>query len=276
MSEQFAPGRNPLNAKALAVTAGSRWAQITVVDETASTNADLLADTSAPDRSVLAAEHQTSGRGRLDRHWVSPRGAGLTFSVLLRPAVPVVHWSWLPLLAGVALCDAVRAHTLVKAALKWPNDLLTGTGDDPAAFGKCGGILSQTSGDAVVVGVGLNVTTTPEELPFAGATSLMLCESRPVDRTVLLATILERIDARYSQWSAADGDAEACGLAAAYRAACATIGQAVAVTGTDGDVVHGTAVGVDSAGRLRVEVDAGAEKAEHVVGAGDVEHVRPV
>ena len=95
--------RLPLDVSRLQDALGSRWARVAVVEETASTNADLLADASAPDRSLLAAEHQVAGRGRFDRRWESPARAGLTFSVLVRPTVPVATWGWLPLLAGLAL-----------------------------------------------------------------------------------------------------------------------------------------------------------------------------
>jgi BirA family biotin operon repressor/biotin-[acetyl-CoA-carboxylase] ligase len=259
------------DADELGAALGGRWARLTVVAETASTNTDLLADTSAPDRSVLVSEHQLAGRGRLDRGWVSPPGAGLTFSVLLRPELPVVTWGWLPLLAGVALHEAVNGIEGVRVALKWPNDLLAGTGANPAAFGKVAGILAQTSGEAVVIGIGLNVHTSRADLPVESATSLALCGAAPLDRGELLAAILTRLDARYAQWVDVDGDAEACGLAAAYREACATLGQLVAVTGTDGKVARGTATGIDSSGRLQVDVGGTIQ----VIGAGDVEHVRP-
>jgi BirA family biotin operon repressor/biotin-[acetyl-CoA-carboxylase] ligase len=263
--------RSPLDADALCTALGERWARVAVVAETDSTNADLLADTAAPDRSVLVAENQIAGRGRFDRSWISPPGAGLTFSVLLRPPGPMLRWGWLPLLAGVALYEAVGAVSGVRVALKWPNDLLAGTGSDLARFDKVAGILAQTSGDAVVIGIGLNVFTSREELPVPAATSLALCGRPDLDRHELLTAILGRLDARYSQWADVDGDAEACGLAGAYREACATIGQVVAVTGTGGRIVRGTAVAVDSGGRLQVDVDGAAV----VIGAGDVEHARP-
>jgi BirA family biotin operon repressor/biotin-[acetyl-CoA-carboxylase] ligase len=247
--------RPPLDVSRLRSVLAARWAVIDVVEETASTNADLLEAADAADRSVLVAEHQTSGRGRLDRTWTSPPRAGLTFSVLFRPTAPVVTWGWLPLLTGVALHDAIPG-----TALKWPNDLLIGER-------KAGGILAQTGGDTVVIGIGLNVTTTADELPVPTATSLALA-GLPTDRTGLLIAILSALDTRYVAWSEALGDAEACGLADAYRAACATLGREVAVTATDGAVVRGRAEEVDSSGRLRV--------AGTLVGAGDVEHLRPV
>lgn len=264
--------REPLQPDLLRALVGERWARIEVADEVASTNAVLLADEHAPDRSVLVAEHQSAGRGRLDRSWESPVGAGLTFSVALRPSAPLLTWGWLPLLAGVALHEAVSSTTGVLTALKWPNDLLAGSGDDRAAYGKVAGILAQTSGDAVIIGVGLNVSTEADELPFPGATSLALCGAGAADRTALLGAVLAALDRRYSQWSDVGGDAEACGLTMAYRDACATIGQQVRISGTDSAVLVGRAVGIDGGGRLRLDVDG----QERSIGAGDVEHLRPV
>jgi BirA family biotin operon repressor/biotin-[acetyl-CoA-carboxylase] ligase len=248
--------RPPLNRNSLRAGLTAPWRSLEVVDETESTNADLMHDESAPDRTVLAAEHQASGRGRLDRSWQSPARAGLTFSVVLRPTAPIPRWGWLPLLAGVALYDAVRRVTGLEVALKWPNDLLVLPSED-----KLAGILAQTSGAAVVVGIGLNVSTTRDELPVPAATSLELAGASQVDR----------IDARAAQWSDVGGDAEACGLAAAYRAACATLGRQVAVTTTAGTSVVGEARGIDGDGRLQVDVGGRVE----VIGAGDVEHLRP-
>jgi BirA family biotin operon repressor/biotin-[acetyl-CoA-carboxylase] ligase len=249
---------------------------VDVVAETGSTNADLLADQEAPDRSLLVAELQSAGRGRLDRTWTSPAGAGLTFSVLLRPTVPpvpIATWGWLPLLAGVALHTAVVSFAGVDATLKWPNDLLgVPAAPAPSLPRKLAGVLAQTSGEAVVIGVGLNVSTTADELPVGTATSLALCGAPNVQRTRLLVAILTALDARLEQWAAFGGDAEACGLADAYRASCSTIGQPVSVAGTDGRVIVGTARAIDLDGRLVVATEAGDE----VVGAGDVQHLRPI
>jgi BirA family biotin operon repressor/biotin-[acetyl-CoA-carboxylase] ligase len=257
--------RGGLDLTRLRAALAPRWARVDVVAETASTNADLLADPAAPDRAVLAAEHQVAGRGRFDRSWTSPPRAGLTFSALLRPEVPIQHWGWLPLLTGVALHEAVGTATGLPVALKWPNDLLAEDG------GKLAGVLAQTSGPAVVVGVGLNVDTTAEELPVDSATSLTLAGALDLDRTELLIAVLTRLDARYAQWSDCRGDAEACGLAAAYRVACTTLGRAVRVALADGSVVEGMASDVDEIGRLLVRTADGSQ----AVGAGDVQHVRP-
>lgn len=227
------------------------FSRLDVVSETASTNADLLADADAPDRSVLVAEHQTAGRGRLDRSWTSPPRAGLTFSALLRPSVPPSEWGWVPLLAGLAVVDGVRSTTSLVPALKWPNDVLLGADE-----GKLAGILVQSDGAAVVVGIGLNVDATAGELPVPTATSLAL-HGAAVDRTALLAAVLVHLDRRLHEWTDAAPD---------YRAACATIGRDVRVAIADGSVVEGRAADVDGSGRLLV--------GGRLVTAGDVVHVR--
>jgi BirA family biotin operon repressor/biotin-[acetyl-CoA-carboxylase] ligase len=266
-----------LSPESLAAAVSPGWQRVAVVAETGSTNADLLADVSAPDRSVLVAEHQTAGRGRLDRTWTAPAGRALTFSVLLRPVVPVATWGWLPLLAGVALREAVVEVTGLDAGLKWPNDLLAvpaGSGPDPGAVpGKLAGILAQTSGPAVVVGIGLNVSTAAAELPVDSATSLALCGVGPaaLDRARLLVAVLTRLGAWLDRWQEAHGDASACGLARAYRDACWTLGRRVSVAATSGQAITGTATGIDAIGRLLVEV---GDHEPVAVGAGDVVHLR--
>jgi BirA family transcriptional regulator, biotin operon repressor / biotin---[acetyl-CoA-carboxylase] ligase len=257
--------RAPLDVARLRETLGARWARLDVVDRTASTNADLLGDPAAPDRTVLAAEDQVAGRGRFDRSWTSPPRAGLTFSVLLRPSVPLPAWGWLPLLAGVALHEAVDAGTGRSTVLKWPNDLLADDGR------KLAGILAQAGDGTVVIGIGLNVDTRADELPVETATSLVLAGAEDIDRTALLAAILTRLDARYAQWADCGGDAAAAGLIDAYRSACATLGQRVRVALGDNTVVEGEAVDVDALGRLVVRTPDGPRP----ITAGDVEHLRP-
>ncbi len=260
--------RAPIDAERLQASLAKRWARVTIVDETDSTNTDLLADTQAPDRSVLVAEHQAAGRGRLDRTWTSPPRAGLTVSALFHPPVTLARWGWLPLLAGVAVHDAVRAATGVETVLKWPNDVLVA--GNPDLGGKLAGILAQTAGDAVVIGIGINVSTTADELPNADATSLALAGAADVDRTALLRALLGTLDARFAQWADCDGDAAACGLADSYQQACSTLGRPVRVWLGGPEPITGDAAGIDELGRLVVRTADGSR----VVGAGDVEHVR--
>lgn len=265
--------RPPLDARALAAGLageGRPWREIRVVEETGSTNADLLdaAQSGAGAGLVLVAEAQSAGRGRSGREWVSPPRAGLTFSVLLRPgpAVPVDRWGWLPLLAGLAVQRALAGLAEVEALLKWPNDVLLGP-----TRRKAGGLLVQVTGGAAVLGIGLNVSTRENELPHAGATSLAIEDAACTDRDPLLRAVLRRLATDYDRWQAASGDPAASGLHAGYVAVCDTVGRPVRVSLPDGSVLDGAATAVDATGRLVVRA-AGGERA---VSAGEVEHVRP-
>ncbi|HEX6525022.1 MAG TPA: biotin--[acetyl-CoA-carboxylase] ligase [Streptosporangiaceae bacterium] len=260
-----------------AVPMEGMWREIELVQRTASTNADLLARArrGAPEGLVLVAEEQTAGRGRMGRSWVSPPRAALTFSMLLRPAtVPVPRQGWLPLLTGVAVVAAVRGATGINATLKWPNDVL-------ANHGKLAGILAEATGDAVVVGIGLNVSTGSDELPPPGpgglpGMSLRLQGSTLLDREPLLTGILLAFERRYQAWRRARG--KTTELRTEYKSLCETLGRQVRVERPGGQVLSGEAVDVDSDGRLVVLVSsAGAVKAGRAavaVAAGDVVHVR--
>jgi BirA family transcriptional regulator, biotin operon repressor / biotin---[acetyl-CoA-carboxylase] ligase len=268
-------GRSPLDAavlRAAIVRPGGLWRTVEVAAVTGSTNADLLARAAAggPEGVVLAAEQQSAGRGRLGRVWVAPPRAALTFSVLLRPeAVPRARLGWLPLLAGVAVAAAVRAVAGVDVQLKWPNDVLAGPG-------KLAGILAEASGAAVVVGVGVNVSTEPGELPPPGpgalaATSLRLEGAASLDRTALLAEILAGLERRYQAWCRVFGDPERSGLRAEYTGLCATLGRRVRVELPGGRLLDGLAAGLDADGRLLVSVPPDAYLP---VAAGDIVHLR--
>jgi BirA family biotin operon repressor/biotin-[acetyl-CoA-carboxylase] ligase len=190
--------------------------------------------------------------------------------------VPQSRLGWLPLLAGVALVQAVGRIAVVDAALKWPNDLLVRSSAGPADYGKCAGILAEAVGApaAVVLGIGLNVSQGADELPsdrvVLPATSLALADAACVDRDPLVRGLLRTFADWYGRWVAAAGDPEAAGLAEAYRASCYTLGRRVEVTLPGGDVLTGTADAIDDDGRLVIH--AGEEF--RAVAAGDVQHVR--
>jgi BirA family biotin operon repressor/biotin-[acetyl-CoA-carboxylase] ligase len=241
--------------------------RVEILDESPSTNAYVAerARAGEPPGLVVVTEHQTAGRGRLDRSWETPRGVALTFSLLATPGdVPLARWPWLPLLTGLAVVDAVRDVAGLEATLKWPNDVMAGDG-------KLAGILVELvehpAGAAAVVGVGLNVSATRDELPVESATSLAVEGAADVDRTVLLGAVLAAFSTRYDGWVGAGGE----GLRSSYREACSTLGREVRADLPGGDTVTGTAVDVDDEGRLHV--DDGSRV--HVLGAGDVVHVRP-
>lgn len=230
---------------------------------TGSTNADLAqaARDGAPEGTVHLTDHQTGGRGRLDREWVAPAGSGLATSALLRPtSVPLQRWGWLPLLTGVAVADAV-ANLGVRAQLKWPNDVEV---DGRKLAGILVEAVSTPDGMAAVVGVGLNVAMTAEQLPVPHATSLAL-EGVDVDRHDVLTTFLRSLSTHYTAWRAANGSAEA-GLAAAYAERSSSIGSTVRVSLPDGSVEEGLVSGIDLDGRLLL--------GDRAISSGDVIHVR--
>ena len=267
------------------------WREVRVVEETGSTNADLLAKarSGAGEGLVLVAEAQTSGRGRMGRRWISAPRRALTFSVLLRPAVPAGLVGWAPLLAGVAVASALERTAGVDARLKWPNDVLV----DGA---KIAGILAERWGNAVVIGTGINVLQQRGELPVPTATSLLVTQAAgpgpaaaraaevrgtaPAEsptagvdiRERLLAAVLDDLAHWYRAWldQPQPGDADGCGLREEYLRRSGTVGAAVTVMLPGGQDLTGMAAGIDAAGRLEIQSPAGLVQ----VSAGDVVHLR--
>lgn len=282
------------------------YASLTRVESTGSTNAELVAAAQSPDfaaqwphLSVLTAEEQTGGRGRLGRTWSSPRGAALSTSILLRPTMPRSQWHWLSLAAGLALVRALNAYK-VPAALKWPNDV-------QVEGRKIAGLLAEvppTEPNSVIIGCGINVLLNQEQLPTASSTSLLLELDRLGDdapepqthaaaqlRTQLLADWLEDFAGMVGQ---TQRDADISALRSSIIAAISTTGQQVRVELPDGTAARGRALGVAANGALEVEVTArrrtvldaeaggGAEQlwektppARESYSAGDVVHLRP-
>ena len=264
----------PVDAERLTdhlVTSG-RYSAVTVIPSTGSTNADLAAaaDLGAADRTVLIAEEQTAGQGRLARTWTSPRGEGLYVSVLLRPnGVPTGRRGWIALLAGVALVRTAR-FAGAQATLKWPNDLLLGLDRHKGA-----GVLAESRGESVILGIGLNVSTTPEDIQVGPGglpgTSLAAVGAMVLDRTELAAKLLTELADEFDAWLAAAGDPHASGLYAEYKGSCDTIGQRVRVE-LPAEQVTGVATNLTGEGMLLVKTDDGVERP---VSAGDVVHLRP-
>ncbi|WP_411709374.1 biotin--[acetyl-CoA-carboxylase] ligase [Corynebacterium sp. LaCa116] len=267
------------------------FAVIDYTESTGSTNTDLMQADRVADGTVLLTNEQVSGKGRLGRHWVSPAGSQLIFSMLILPET-LDHLGTLPLAAGLAVTDSVEG-----AVLKWPNDvhidgkklcgILAEAGPVGEAFKSAPKTevsktevskaeVSKTEinkaevapktqaanppSARVVVGMGINVTLTREELPIVAATSLAL-EGRDTDRTALAITVLKNLRRRVTQWEQQDPQ-----LMADYRTVCSSIGQEVRLEAPAGDVT-GTVEGVADDGRINV----GGE----YYSAGDVIHLRP-
>lgn len=282
------------------------FAVIDYTESTGSTNTDLMQAGKVADGTVLLANEQVAGKGRLGRQWVSPAGSQLIFSVLILPD-SLDHLGTLPLAAGLAVTDSVEG-----AVLKWPNDvhidgkklcgILAEAGPVGEAFKSApktevskaeinkaevnkaeinkaeinkaeinkaevskAEIAPKTQSAnppsaRVVVGMGINVTLTREELPIEAATSLAL-EGLDTDRTQLAITVLKNLRRRITQWEQQDPQ-----LMADYRKVCSSIGQEVRLEAPAGDVI-GTVEGVADDGRINV----GGE----YYSAGDVIHLRP-
>ncbi|MBV9514185.1 MAG: biotin--[acetyl-CoA-carboxylase] ligase [Mycobacteriaceae bacterium] len=254
--------RSALDVMSLHRRLGPPWRRLEVVKETGSTNSDLVTRATAGEDIngvVLIAEHQTAGRGRSGRSWATAPQAQVALSVGVGVArVPTSAWGWLPLGAGLAVLDAVKSAG-VDAVLKWPNDVLAGEG-------KLAGILAEVAGQAIVVGIGLNVTLTRDEVGEPLVTSLADLGVADPDRAALAAELLRRLGERVTSWRQRDQQ-----LMADYRTHCATIGSPVRAVLPGGREIVGTAEAVDDEGRLRI--DSGHDVV--VVAAGDVVHLRP-
>ena len=258
---------------------------IDFVEKTGSTNTDLMQATNVADGTVLLADEQLSGKGRLGRTWTAPAGSQVIFSVLLLPE-SLEHLGTLPLAAGLAVTDSIEG-----TVLKWPNDvhidgnklcgILAEAGPVGQAFkaapkteltkvevGKAEvnkAEVNKAVGAAapsarVVVGMGINVTLSREDLPIEKATSLAL-EGRDTDRTELAITVLKNLRRRIVQWENQDPQ-----LLRDYRVVCSSLGQEVRLETPSGDVTgHVDEIGED--GRIMV--------AGEYYSAGDVTHLRP-
>ena len=263
---------------------------IDFVEKTGSTNTDLMQATNVADGTVLLADEQLSGKGRLGRTWTAPAGSQVIFSVLLLPE-SLERLGTLPLAAGLAVTDSIEG-----TVLKWPNDvhidgnklcgILAEAGPVGQAFkaapkteltkvevGKAevnkaevnkAEVNKAVGGAApsarVVVGMGINVTLTREDLPIEKATSLAL-EGRDTDRTELAINVLKNLRRRIVQWENHDPQ-----LLRDYRAVCSSLGQQVRLETPSGDVIgHVDEIGED--GRIMV--------AGEYYSAGDVTHLRP-
>ncbi len=235
--------------------------------ETDSTNRVLLdlASQGAADWTVIRAEAQTAGRGRLQRQWLSPPGAGLYFSVLFRPALDPVALPLITLAAGVAVCEVLERCAGTQPRLKWPNDIHLDRR-------KVGGILTETSGvggqprTAVVVGVGLNVSM-PAELLEAElqdrATSLHLHWREPVARELLVTEIVSGL----RELVAMQERGEAEEVLRRWRLRDGLLDRWLHWLTPEGQVVHGRGLGLDGSGRYRVEDRQGKV---HEVLSGDL------
>lgn len=230
-----------------------------------STNTELarLASEGVAEGLSIVADEQTAGRGRLQRPWSSPKGAGLYFSILLRPAVPQNYWPLITFMAALAAGDALREASGVATDIKWPNDLLSGER-------KICGILAEAidtpAGRAVILGIGINLTQNafPPELATV-ATSVSEAIGRSPDREQILAALLDALSRWYSLLEEPAQIVDAWTTRSSYA-----IGKLVQVSNGD-DVWQGTTCGIEPDGALRLRTPSGEIK---LVRAGDVYSIR--
>jgi BirA family transcriptional regulator, biotin operon repressor / biotin---[acetyl-CoA-carboxylase] ligase len=238
------------------------------LEETGSTNleARALADAGAPEWTLVAAGHQTAGRGRMGRRWTSAPGRSLLFSMVLRPALPPDDATVISLLAASEMAAACGRVAHVEVASEWPNDLVAGMNR------KVGGILTESAVaddaiDYLVLGIGVNVSMEPGDFPDqirSSATSLAM-EGGAADPVDILETFLS--DFRDAYQPAGDGFAAA--VVGRYRTMCATLGRRVRATVVDGTTVEGSAVDLDDHGGLIVETEGGRQ----TVSFGEIVHL---
>lgn len=229
-----------------------------MVEVTGSTQDDLyeLASTGKViPKTILASEFQSAGRGRLDRTFTAAPMSALTFSIYIEPKVEKDEWSFLTLLAGLSVHEALASlDSTITVGIKWPNDLLIGEK-------KVVGMIAQATEKGVVLGIGINVGMSAEELPVDSATSLALAGFAELDRNLILAAIINHFEINLEMW---ENDQS---FLAQYRTASTTIGREVEVTLPNGEILKDRAVDISNAGALMLE--GGAE-----VTVGDVVHLR--
>jgi BirA family biotin operon repressor/biotin-[acetyl-CoA-carboxylase] ligase len=245
-------------------------ARLTVVPESDSTNSDALtalrSGARVPHFSAFVSDFQRAGRGRSGRTWETPPGTSLTMSFVLRPEVARASFVWVPMLSGLAVVRAL-AGLGVSARLKWPNDVVVDSddGEDVPGWGtdrKVAGILCEVELDAVVVGIGVNVSQRAEELPVAHASSLELAGAASLARGALFGRIVRELDAIIVAW-----EREPVMAHDLVARACATIGESIVVEIPGAAPLSGTAVGLSSDGGLEVRLASGEMR---TVLAGDV------
>ena len=229
-----------------------------MVEVTGSTQDDLtqlVADKKAKSGEVITSEYQSAGRGRLDRKFDAPATSALMFSFYVEPLRDKSDWSFLPLLTGLSVIFSLTTlDPEVSPTLKWPNDILIGDG-------KVGGIIAQASGEGVVIGVGINVGMSQEELPVVTATSLALHNFSTLDRNLILSTFLTTFEELFERWRNGED------LRHLYKETSATIGHDIRIEHPDGSHKNGKAVDVTPAGELILEDGSR-------VTVGDIVHLR--
>jgi BirA family biotin operon repressor/biotin-[acetyl-CoA-carboxylase] ligase len=248
--------RAPLDKSVIASALSQYW-RVSVLDLTTSTQselADMVRENSAKSGDVVAAEFQSAGRGRMDRTFEAPRGSALLFSLYLKPKRERADWGFISHLAALSMQQVIATDVPSQVLLKWPNDILINNG-------KVAGLLAQTVSDGVILGIGINVAMTQEELPVDRATSLSIAGSDNLNRNLILSNFLMRFEKNFKMWDEGED------LVESYSEICSTLGRSVRVEVVGRENRTGRAVAINQSGALILE--DGFE-----VNVGDVIHLR--
>ena len=234
-----------------------------------STNTELarLASEGAAEGLAVVADEQTAGRGRLQRAWSSPKGAGLYFSILLRPVIPTEHWPLITFMAALAVGDALVEAAGLQTDIKWPNDLLS---NERKICGILAEAIETPTGRAVILGVGINLTQNayPPELETV-ATSVSEATGQKPERETILAALLRALPRWYSLLNEQSGREK---IVAAWTSRSSYANGKLVQVSNGNEVWQGTTCGVEHDGALRLDTASGEIK---LVRAGDVYSVRP-
>jgi BirA family transcriptional regulator, biotin operon repressor / biotin---[acetyl-CoA-carboxylase] ligase len=198
---------------------------------------------------VIVANYQSAGRGRLERRFEADKGSALLFSAYVTPKRERSEWGFIPLLVGLSVAEVLG----IEFFTKWPNDILSD-------LGKVGGILCEVHGEGIIIGIGLNVSMTEEQLPVPTASSVLLTLGSAPDRNLLLPAILKEIAFNLAEWESGED------LVDDYLDSSATMGKKVSVKLPDGSSIEGIASGISSNGELLL--DSG-----EIISVGDVLHL---
>lgn len=246
---------------------------IHIVTETPSTNtlAMTLAESGEPHGTVILAEHQTAGKGRLGRIWASPPNKNIYCSIILREPRLQKHLTWIPLATGLALSEAIQKTQTIIPSLKWPNDILVRNK-------KLGGILCEStsrgqSSSVLIVGFGVNVNAEPEDFPVdiqAASTSILQESGQLCHRNTLIASMFNHLGKWYDQLASDNIEV----VKATYSAACSTLGMDVRCTLNESREIHGHATAIGNDGSLQVIPFEQRAKQTIEIHSADVTHVR--
>ena len=248
--------RAPLDESVIGSLISQYW-RVSVVDLTASTQSDLaelVVAGHAKNGDVIVAEYQSAGRGRLGRTFEAPEGSALLFSIYLIPKRSSGEWGFIAQLAALSMRDVISEYLTREVKLKWPNDILIGDK-------KVAGLIAQIVGNGVIIGIGLNVEMSIEELPVSTATSLAIVGSGELDRNQILSQFFSSFESKFQDWD------EGRDFTADYSKVSATLGKEVEIQVAGRENRSGMAQFITSTGALIL-----ADGFE--VNVGDVVHLR--